>query len=692
MELQFSDGLLVPVGSAQQTPQPIERQNLFQALSKRELTEQRVIELVTQLKLNFVMTPADADEVRKLGGGQALIDALWKNDKFDVKQGPPLTKDVLLTFLQSSVPAARVERMVEVRRAKLVLDEAARKEIIEAGGSPSLLGVILANLVEEPPPPPVGTETLKASIPAVEPVRPSVTPTPSVPGPTYPADQWTQELLVASMKGKTKEVELLIAGGANPNGRDRSGLSPLMAAAAKGETKVLTTLLSHSADVNARRSDGRTALLLAMEENRSDAALVLIQAGADVNAVTNQGNTPLLMAALKGRGNVVRALLDKGAKAGVANSAGATPLVAAIIAGHPNEAIMLIGSGADVNVTNPQGDTPLVIAATKGQTEVVQALISHKADVNASSKRGEFPICAAARADRTDIVLLLSNAGADVNAVGPTRQTALMYAALQDNTKMIHALASHGARLGMRDPRGATPLAIAAEAGRKDAVKALVEAGADVNAASENGETPLMLAAAKNHRDIIELLIGAGAELNARNAQGDSALSVAATHGHSKLANWLLSKGATPATGNFGRAPSIPVSSDSGTVTPGKIAKPTLETESMQTPDRVSSGQNVAVLDLVTFMRSTRDGQKLISNKAKEPPPEMLKKVMVAVDQYAKAHGYVLILSSTAKPGRIDVKNTVLWLANGFDVAGYSYSGDAINITSDLVIAYDHLQ
>ena len=125
---------------------PIERDNLFKALSRRELTESQVIELIQKHKLNFEMTPADANELRRMGAGETLIGALWKNDKFEVKKGPPLNKEGIVTLLQTNVPSPRVERIVESRKARLNLDEPTRKEIQDAGGTTALLGTIVANL------------------------------------------------------------------------------------------------------------------------------------------------------------------------------------------------------------------------------------------------------------------------------------------------------------------------------------------------------------------------------------------------------------------------------------------------------------------------------------------------------------------------------------------------------------------
>lgn len=154
LTLLLSAGLGLPCWSqdSQEGLRPIERENLLKALSRRELTEQQVIELVQKLKLNFEMTPADAEELRRVGAGETLITALWKNDKFTVKPGPPLNKDGIVMLLQNGVPSPRIERIIETRKAIIILDESTSKEIQDAGGTTALLGAIIANRVRAPDP------------------------------------------------------------------------------------------------------------------------------------------------------------------------------------------------------------------------------------------------------------------------------------------------------------------------------------------------------------------------------------------------------------------------------------------------------------------------------------------------------------------------------------------------------------
>ena len=56
-------------------------------------------------------------------------------------------------------------------------------------------------------------------------------------------------------------MQTLIAGGADVNERDATGMTPLMIAAAQGETAIARMLIAAGADVAATTEDGTTALM-----------------------------------------------------------------------------------------------------------------------------------------------------------------------------------------------------------------------------------------------------------------------------------------------------------------------------------------------------------------------------------------------------------------------------------------------
>ena len=69
-------------------------------------------------------------------------------------------------------------------------------------------------------------------------------------------------LMWASMRGYTKDVELLLDNGADVNARNNSGQTALMGASWMDHTEIVELLLENGADVNAKSNDGQTALMI----------------------------------------------------------------------------------------------------------------------------------------------------------------------------------------------------------------------------------------------------------------------------------------------------------------------------------------------------------------------------------------------------------------------------------------------
>uniref|UniRef100_A0A3B5B5B7 Uncharacterized protein n=1 Tax=Stegastes partitus TaxID=144197 RepID=A0A3B5B5B7_9TELE len=112
-------------------------------------------------------------------------------------------------------------------------------------------------------------------------------------------------LISAASSGKLRLVRLLVEGGAQVNGHNPSGETPLLAAckALRGEPagpdslRLLTYLLQNKADPNAQDRAGRTALMYAcMERAGAQVASALLAAGADPSMEDHSGASALVYA------------------------------------------------------------------------------------------------------------------------------------------------------------------------------------------------------------------------------------------------------------------------------------------------------------------------------------------------------------------------------------------------------------
>ena len=79
-----------------------------------------------------------------------------------------------------------------------------------------------------------------------------------------PASDTQPDLLEAARKGKTAEVEALLAKGADLEMRDKNGRTPLMLAAQYGRTATVKLLLAKGARPDARDARGWNAFMLAL--------------------------------------------------------------------------------------------------------------------------------------------------------------------------------------------------------------------------------------------------------------------------------------------------------------------------------------------------------------------------------------------------------------------------------------------
>jgi ankyrin repeat protein len=123
----------------------------------------------------------------------------------------------------------------------------------------------------------------------------------------YSIPQGLSALLLAA--GRDSHIlELLIQAGANVNASYR-GESPLMSAAFLGLKKNVELLLAAGADPNFVSVNGNTALLEAATAGHAEIVDILIEEGADVNHANGDGETALMRAAHFGYVDIVDLLM-----------------------------------------------------------------------------------------------------------------------------------------------------------------------------------------------------------------------------------------------------------------------------------------------------------------------------------------------------------------------------------------------
>jgi ankyrin repeat protein len=122
------------------------------------------------------------------------------------------------------------------------------------------------------------------------------------------------ELRKAAQDGDVEAVTELIRLGANVNGRDKKGRTPLLwAAPARDNPLMIHMLAENGADVNATDEDGETALMISASQSNAGNVKALLELGAKVNAVNKAGRTALMAAAFRANLPELQLLLAHGA-------------------------------------------------------------------------------------------------------------------------------------------------------------------------------------------------------------------------------------------------------------------------------------------------------------------------------------------------------------------------------------------
>jgi ankyrin repeat protein len=276
-----------------------------------------------------------------------------------------------------------------------------------------------------------------------------------------------------------KIVESLLKKGADPNTKDKNGITPLMIACGyrpsnpsekenkpfqpawgPADVQLAKILLDHKADAKAKDRDGVTPLLVAcglartfreVEGNMTnitissrppniELAQLLLERGASLEAKEKQGVSPFLAACMKWNDQLIQLLLDHKADIEVKCGIGATPLHWTAHNGRLPAVEGLIARGANVNAKSNDGKTPLISACANGHTEAARVLLNKGARTDAKNNRGMTPLICAAEGGHLAVVRLLLERGADASVRDYEGKTALARAKEKERLPVVWEL------------------------------------------------------------------------------------------------------------------------------------------------------------------------------------------------------------------------------------------------------------
>lgn len=312
----------------------------------------------------------------------------------------------------------------------------------------------------------------------------------------------------------------------------------LIQAAETGDTATIQRLLQEGADINGLDALGRTPVMAATHGNQADTVRLLIQAGADINIRDNRMDNPFLYAGAEGLQDILRLTIDAEADTKLTNRFGGTALIPAAERGHVEIVHeLLTRTDVDVNHVNNLGWTALleaIILSNGGERhqQIVQLLVDHGADINIADKDGVTPLQHAQARGFKEIELILNRALA--------RDMQMITAAGQGDIETVKQLLQHGASVHARDANGMTALIAAAYRNDLAVTDALIEAGADVNVQDNTQQSAYLIATSDGYLELMKRTLQAGANIHSTDSYNGTGLIRAADRGHVEIIQELL--------------------------------------------------------------------------------------------------------------------------------------------------------
>lgn len=228
----------------------------------------------------------------------------------------------------------------------------------------------------------------------------------------------SDQLHKAVIKNDPKTVmKIVTSKDVNVDSTNKFGLTPLMVATQKGHTQMVELLLELKADPHQKDSSGKNSLMFACFSGYLDIAQVLRNAGVDWEETDRNGSTPLHYAVDSCSQAFVEWVIRDGAPIEVKDeTSGWTPLLrCAATTGDSNCACALLDAGADPNVQDNTGKSALMMACLNGHLTLTRVLLDHGANISLKSTHGKTCMDMATSFDRQAIIHVLEKAKLEMN-------------------------------------------------------------------------------------------------------------------------------------------------------------------------------------------------------------------------------------------------------------------------------------
>ncbi|KAJ4138331.1 hypothetical protein NW768_002154 [Fusarium equiseti] len=409
--------------------------------------------------------------------------------------------------------------------------------------------------------------------PPYEPAQASSSQSPSVEPPTSPFTKglssltnsfkamtsglWTKPdplstaLCQAALRGDVQQISGLLSQGANINGRNGEGNSPLSCAILANQEDAVRFLLGAGADTNSKDMKIPPVFLAASVGSIGVAKMLIARGTWNANAASWSGQFYFVDVCNSENIEGVELLLENGAKPNTTNLSGRPVLAQAVKKGNIELARVLLKYGANADTSDMSGNSLLSIAASQDRIDMMELLLENGTNPSSSNLSGVSVLVDAVSKRKLDMAQLVLDHGANASAkdlVGhPVLVLALRDSKLSQNDKIriVKMLLDHGASPNVSDGTwGVAAICFAMETGSTDLVRMMVQAGANTRKKMSSGETLLLYAIDHGRRDQAKLLLEGGADANAADKKGRTPLMQAISRRDTELIKLLKAHGA----------------------------------------------------------------------------------------------------------------------------------------------------
>lgn len=328
-----------------------------------------------------------------------------------------------------------------------------------------------------------------------------------------------------------KKAKDAILKGANVNGHDRIGWTPMMYAVnsqcsdSKKVMAIIEVMVENEADIHRLNYDDEHLLFMACKRCHIEVVDYLLKHGINVDQVDKKGRKAIDM--IPGK-----AILE-------------------LMEGKATESVKEVSSLEDEILKRS-----IIEACEKNQYNKADKLLTELGTANfeVGTLARETPLIAACNYNFTPtrmklLDVLVNKHGADVNqaityddSTNPNLRpdigkTALMEAAKQKSWDVFKFLLDHGADIHAKDDDGDTPFMYSLRVGKNlEKIKALIDLGADINQFNNHGHNSIYYATRFSDLDTVKFLLERGVDFMFKSKDGESAYDYAVKKNHTDKA------------------------------------------------------------------------------------------------------------------------------------------------------------